>query len=76
LLAGFGINRWQPRYEIKKENSHKQSKQKKRCLKKGCNNYVAKHFHRYCDDCFILRSEKSAPDDAFGTKGIIRPWLR
>jgi hypothetical protein len=44
LIAGFGINR---NRKLKKKNNHKedkQSKQKKSCLKKGCTNYVAKHF--------------------------------
>ena len=47
LIAGFGINRDK---KLQKRNNHKedkQSKQKKRCLKKGCTNYVAKHFHKY-----------------------------
>jgi hypothetical protein len=30
----------------------------KRCQKKDCNNLVTKHFHKYCDDCFIPRAEK------------------
>jgi len=47
LIAGFGIYRDKKLQKRNNDKEDKQSKQKKRCLKKGCTNYVAKHFHKY-----------------------------
>ena len=60
LLAGHGISRpGKPPKNNKKETG----KQKKRCASKDCKNFVKVHFHRFCDDCFSSRKEKSSADN-------------
>jgi hypothetical protein len=58
LLAGHGISR--PKFKRTKNN--KQGKQKKCCATKDCKNFVKVHFHKFCDDCFATRKEKSAAE--------------
>jgi hypothetical protein len=59
LLAGRGISR--PKFKRTKNN--KQGKQKKCCATKDCKNFVKVHFHKFCDDCFATRKEKSAAEN-------------
>jgi len=54
LLAGHGISR--PTFTPK---NNKKGKQKKRCATKDCKNVVRVHFHKFCDDCYSSRKEKS-----------------
>ena len=58
LLAGHGISR--PAFKPRNE---KKGKQKKRCASKECKNFVKVHFHKFCDDCFSSRKEKSSADN-------------
>jgi hypothetical protein len=58
LLAGHGISRpiFKPKYNQK-------GKQKKRCATKDCKNIVSVHFHKFCDDCYSSRKEKSSAEN-------------
>ena len=58
LLAGHGISR--PAFKPK---NNKKGKQKKRCASKECKNFVKVHFHKFCDDCFSSRKEKSSAEN-------------
>jgi len=58
LLAGHGITR--PTFKPK---GCKKGKQKKRCASKDCKNLVKMHFHKFCDDCFSSRKEKSSAEN-------------
>jgi hypothetical protein len=59
LLGGHGISR--PKF--KRTKNIKQGKQKKRCATKDCKNFVNVHFHKFCNDCFATRKEKSAVEN-------------
>ena len=60
LLAGHGISRpGKPPRHIKKEKG----KQKKRCATKDCKYIVRVHFHKFCDDCYSSRNEKSSAEN-------------
>jgi hypothetical protein len=58
LLAGHGISR--PAFKPK---NNKKGKQKKRCATKDCKNIVRVHFHKFCDDCYSSRKEKSSAEN-------------
>jgi hypothetical protein len=58
LLAGHGISRPTFKPKIKKKG-----KQKKRCATKDCKNIVRVHFHKFCDDCYSSRKEKSSAEN-------------
>ena len=58
LLAGHGISR--PAVNPK---NNKKGKQKKRCATKDCKNIVKVHFHKFCDDCYSSRKEKSSAEN-------------
>jgi hypothetical protein len=38
-------------------------KHKKRCATKDCKNIVSVHFHKFCDDCYSSRKEKSSAEN-------------
>jgi hypothetical protein len=58
LLAGHGISR--PAFKPK---NSKKGKQKKRCATKDCKNFVRVHFHKFCDECYSSRKEKSSAEN-------------
>jgi hypothetical protein len=58
LLAGHGISR--PAFKPK---NNKKGKQKKRCATKDCKNFVRVHFHKFCDECYSSRKEKSSAEN-------------
>jgi hypothetical protein len=58
LLAGHGISR--PTFKPK---NNKKGNQKKRCATKDCKNIVSAHFHKFCDDCYSSRKEKSSAEN-------------
>jgi hypothetical protein len=58
LLAGHGISR--PAFKPRK---NKKGKQKKRCATKDCKNNDGVHFHKFCDDCYSSRKEKSTAEN-------------
>jgi hypothetical protein len=58
LLAGHGISR--PAF---KPRNNKKGKQKKRCATKDCKNFVKVHFHKFCDECYSSRKEKSSAEN-------------
>ena len=58
LLAGHGISR-----PAVKPKNNKKGKQKKRCATKDCKNIVKVHFHKFCDDCYSSRKEKSSAEN-------------
>jgi hypothetical protein len=58
LLAGHGISR-----ATFKPKNNKKGKQKKRCATKDCKHVVRVHFHRFCDDCYSSRKEKSSAEN-------------
>jgi hypothetical protein len=58
LLAGHGISG--PTFKPK---NNKKGKKKKRCATKYCKNIVRVHFHKFCDDCYSSRKEKSSAEN-------------
>jgi hypothetical protein len=46
-----------------KPKNIKKGKQKKRCATKDCKNVVRVHFHKFCDDCYSSRREKSSAEN-------------
>jgi hypothetical protein len=58
LLAGHGISR--PAFKTK---NNKKGNQKKRCATKDCKNFVRVHFHKFCDECYSSRKEKSSAEN-------------
>jgi hypothetical protein len=71
LLAGHGISR--PAF---KPRNSKKGKQKKRCATKDCKNVVRVHFHKFCDDCYSSRKEKSSAENEFAALDDVPATVR